>query len=204
MLRRRVAPGFTLIELLVGIALMAALMLLGIPSFSSWLQSSQIRTAADAIENGVHLARAEAVRRNTPVNFQLTTTLDSTCARSVTGANWVISLDDPTGQCNAAPSADLAVPVAPRIVQVRPGTDGSKNATILASQSTITFNGLGRVTPVPAGNITIDIKNPNGGACAGLNGAGGPMRCMQVNVSATGQVRLCDPRFSASANPQGC
>lgn len=202
MLRRRAPRGFTLVELLVGIALMAALMLLGIPSFSAWLQGSQIRTAAEAIENGVQLARAEAVRRNAPVNFQLTTTLDSTCARSVTGTNWVVSLDDPTGQCNAAPSADLAVPVAPRIVQVRPGTDGSKNATILASQSSITFNGLGRVTPVPAGNITIDIKNPTGGACAAL---GGPMRCMQVNVSATGQVRLCDPRFSASnTNPQGC
>jgi len=203
MLSRRVPRGFTLVELLVGIAVMAALMLLAIPGFSAWLQNSQIRTAAEAIQNGLQLARAEAVRRNAAVIFQLTSTLDNTCALSTAGKNWVVSLDAAAGSCGAAPSADLAASAPPRIIQARGGSDGSTNATILASQSSITFNGLGRVTPVPAGNITIDIKNPTGGTCAGLAGTGGPMRCMQVNVSPAGQVRMCDPRFS-SPDPQAC
>jgi len=203
MLSRPIPRGFTLVELLVGMAVLAVLAMIAGPSFSSWLQNVQIRTAAEAIQNGVHLARAEAVRRNTQVIFQLTSSLDNTCALSTTGTNWVVSLDSAAAQCAAAPSADLAAPVAPRIIQKRAGTDGSSNAVIAASQSNIIFNGLGRVTPVPAGTININISNPNGGACAGLAGAGGPMRCMRVEVSPSGQVRLCDPRF-ASTDPQGC
>jgi type IV fimbrial biogenesis protein FimT len=64
------------------------------------------------------------------------------------------------------------------------------------------FNGLGRVTPVPAGNITIDVTNPTGGTCATI-ATPAPMRCLRVVVTAGGQVRLCDPAF-ASTDPQGC
>lgn len=200
MLKPRGQRGFTLIELLVGIVIMAALAMLAGPNFATWLQNTQIRTAAEAIQNGIHLARAEAVRRNTPVIFQLTSTLDNTCTLSTAGKNWVVSLDSVAGSCGASPSADLATPTAPRIVQVRPGTDGSKNAVVAAGQSSIAFNALGRVTPVPAGNIDINISNPTGGTCAASSG---PMRCMRVVVTATGQVRLCDPA-RPSTDIQGC
>jgi len=200
MLKARGQRGFTLIELLVGIVIMAALAMLAGPNFATWLQNTQIRTAAEAIQNGIHLARAEAVRRNTPVIFQLTSTLDNTCTLSTAGKNWVVSLDAVAGSCGATPTADWPTPTAPRIVQVRPGTDGSKNAVVAAGQSSIAFNPLGRVTPVPAGNIAIDISNPTGGTCAASSG---PMRCMRVMVTATGQVRLCDPA-RPSTDIQGC
>jgi type IV fimbrial biogenesis protein FimT len=184
---------------MVAITIMAILMLVGIPSFSTWSQNSQIRTSAEAIQNGLHLARTEAVRRNTPVIFQMTSTLTNACALSTSGSNWVVSLDSAVGSCSASPSADLATPVAPRIIQARAGTDGSKNAVVAAGQSSITFNGLGRVTPVPAGNININISNTTGGACSPT----GPMRCMRIVVSPAGQVRLCDPQL-ASTDAQGC
>lgn len=190
-----------MIELMVGIAIVAILFSLASPSLSSWLQNSQIRSAADAIQSGLMLTRAESVRRNTTVRFQLTSTLDSSCALSTSGTNWVVSLADPTGACDT-PSADpgLVNPPAPAIIQVRAGTQGSLNALVAAGQSTIVFNGLGRVTPVPAGNVDIAIKNPTGGKCAVL---GGPMHCLQVVVSPGGQVRMCDPMFH-SPDPQGC
>lgn len=200
MLKAQVRRGFTLIELMVGIAVFAFVMAMGAPSFSTWIQNGQIRTATEAIQNGIHLARAEAVRRNVPVRFQLTDTLTNACALSTSGSNWVVSLDAAAGLCNEAPSADLAAPTAPRVIQSRAGGEGSANAAIAADQSSIVFNGLGRVTPIPGGNININITNPTGGACAA---ASGPMRCMRVVVSAAGQVRLCDPRF-ASSDAQGC
>ena len=180
--------------------LMAALMLIAVPSFSTWLQNTQIRTAAEAILNGVQLARAEAVRRNTPVIFQMTTTLDGSCALSTSGTNWVVSLDSAAGKCGVAPSADLPVPVSPRTIQKRASGDGSKNALVLASQSSLTFNGLGR--PTAAAGMNVTVTNTTGGACA----PGGPMHCMQVAVSSMGQVRLCDPQAASAAggNPQGC
>lgn len=195
-----VERGFTLIELMVGVAVFGFVIAIGVPSFSTWIQNGQIRSAAEAIQNGIHLARAEAVRRNSSVRFQLTDTLTNTCALSQSGSNWVVSLDPAGGACNAAASADSAAPTAPRVIQSRAAGAGASRAVIAADQSSIVFNGLGRVTPVPGGNIDIDITNPTGGACAA---ASGPMRCMRVVVSAAGQVRLCDSRFAGS-DAQGC
>ena len=96
--------GMTLIELMIGIVLLAILLALGAPTFFRWTQNSQIRNAAEAIQNGLTLARAEAVRRNTTVRFQLVTTTTAACALSPTGTNWVVSLDSPAGACDAAPS----------------------------------------------------------------------------------------------------
>ena len=196
MLMRAYQRGFTLIELMVGLAIFAFLLAMGAPSFSTWVQNGQIRTATEAVQNGLQLARAEAVRRNIPLRFQLTNTLTSACALSTSGSNWVVSLDSPVGACDAAPTADLAAPTAPRIIQVRASSEGTANAVIASDVSNVVFNGLGR----PSSAMSINITNPTGGACAA---ATGPMRCLRVIVSAGGQIRLCDPRF-ASTDPQGC
>jgi len=187
--------GVTLIELCIGIAIVAVLIVLALPTFTAWLQNSQIRVAADAIQNGISIARSEAIRRNTSVRFQFTDTADNSCAIAVTGKNWIVSLDDPSGACGSAAS-DTAVP---RIIQMRPASDGTPNAVVAAGQSSIVFTGLGRVNPVPAANININVTNPTGGSCA----AAGPMRCLRIVVSTGGQVRMCDPAF-ASTDPQGC
>ena len=92
---RHSTAGFTLIELLIGIAITVILLLLGVPSFKSLIQNAQIHTATDALQNGIELARAEAVRRNTLVRFQLTTSLNGSCALTPASSNWVVSLDDP-------------------------------------------------------------------------------------------------------------
>ena len=191
----RRAKGMTLIELMIGLALLGILAVLAGPSFSAWMQSSQIRTAAEALQNGLTLARAEAVRRNTAVRFQLVSTVADGCALASTGTNWVVSLDDPTGSCADAASDN----VAPRIIQTRDAAEGSPNAVAdAAGVTTVVFNRNGGVAP-PA-NIVINVTNPTGGLCAQ---AGGPMRCLRVTVSAGGQVRMCDPA-RAAGDPQGC
>lgn len=190
------ARGMTLVELSIGLVIVGLLMFMGLPSFSAWLQGSQIRNAAEAIQNGLQLARAEAVRRNTTVRFQLTDTMTNACAASASGGNWVVSLDDPSGACAAAASEA----VAPRIIQARPAAEGSLNAVVAADQSAIVFSGAGRVTPVPAAAININVTNPTGGTCVA---SGGTMRCLRVVVSTAGQVRMCDPAL-ASTDPRGC
>lgn len=183
--------GVTLIEIMISLVVLGILLAMGVPSFSAWIQSSQIRNSAESIQNGLMHARAEAVRRNTAVRFQFVTDLTGGCALSVTGSSWVVSLDDPTGSCDS-PASDAA----PRIVQSRSGTEGSRNAVVNGNGiSSITFNGIGQATPA----ATIDISNPTGGACA----TAGPMRCMRVTVTTGGQVRMCDPARAAN-DPQGC
>lgn len=181
----------TLIEIGIGLAIFAILLGLAAPSFSTWLQNSKIRTTAEAINNGLQLARAEAVQRNAVVRFQLTTTLTGACALSTTDSNWVISLDDPSGACANAPDDT----VAPRIIQTRPAAEGSTNTVVAADQAAIAFNGLGRQSAIggaPLTTVNIDISS-----------AAANTRSLRVSVSSGGQTRMCDPAL-ASSDPQGC
>ena len=73
------------------------------PSFSDWIRNTRIRTAAEAFQNGLQLARAEAVRRNAWVRFQITDTVTAACVLSSTGTNWLVSLNDVTGKCDRPP-----------------------------------------------------------------------------------------------------
>jgi len=113
----RSAHGFSVIELLVGMILLGVLMAIGIPGFTDYLRNARVRTTAESVLNGLQLARAEAVRRNTTARFQLVTSLDNNCALNVAGPNWVVSVDNAAGLCATAPSD--AVP--PRIIQIRSG-----------------------------------------------------------------------------------
>jgi type IV fimbrial biogenesis protein FimT len=200
MLKRPLASaGFTLIELMIGLTVLGIVLMIGLPSLATWIQNTQIRTAAEGMQSGLQLARAEALRRNTTVRFQLVDTLTSACVPSATGSNWVVSLADATGACDAAPS-DTA---APQIIQKKDGAEGAPNAVVTATGgSSVTFNGIGRV--VNAGPITrVDITNTRGGACKTAV-ADEPMRCLRVTVSSAGQVRMCDPAVTDVTDPRSC
>jgi type IV fimbrial biogenesis protein FimT len=202
---RYMQRGFSLVELMVGIVIVGLLLSLAIPMFRSMVQNSQIRTTAEVIQNGLQLARAEAVRRNQQTRFQLTSTTDAACVLSTTSSNWVVSINglaggDPTGSCGSAPSET----VAPYIIQTRSSKEGSKNVVIATNLPVIAFNGLGRQVSVTNLDATVttptaaifEVPDSTSVSCTTL-------RCMQVQVSLTGQIRMCDPAL-ASTDPQGC
>ncbi len=189
--------GFSLIETMIGLAVLGLLIGIGLPSMTAWLQNTQIRNHAEAIYSGLQLARAEALRRNTSVRFQLVDSLGAGCAASLSGKSWVVSLSSPVGLCDVDPSET----VAPLIIQKKEGNEGSANTVISATGgSSVLFNGLGRTAG--AGNITqVNITNPTGGNC---EAAAGPMRCLRVTVTSGGQMRMCDPAVTDAADPRAC
>lgn len=193
--------GFTLVELLIGIVLMGILFAYGVPSFKDWIQNTQIRNGAEAIQNGLQLARATAVKRNTLVQL---------VGNNNGNSSWTISCATPIADLDGDGTADCpGTGTFPDNIQAYTSAEGAKNALvagvnvpIVAAQPTIVFNGLGRVTPVPAADISINITNNTGGNCVA---AGGSMRCLRVVVSTGGQIRMCDPAVALSAQtPQGC
>jgi type IV fimbrial biogenesis protein FimT len=190
--------GFSLIELLIGLVVLGIVMMIGMPSLATWIQNTQIRNQAEAVYSGLQMARAEALRRNTQVRFQLFDTLNAGCAASTSGKSWVVSLADSSGQCNLAP-ADTA----PQIIQKKDGAEGSTNTALAATGGAlVTFNGLGRVVNV--GPLTqVNITNPVGGACKTAAGAE-PMRCLRIQVASGGQMRMCDPAVTAATDPRRC
>jgi type IV fimbrial biogenesis protein FimT len=163
--------GFTLIELLIGIALLGILLSLGVPSFSAWLQNMQVRNAAESIQNGLQLARAEAVRRNTPVSF----------AMPGLNSDWSVNVVAPA-----------------ELVQGHSAAEGAANAQIATTNGTMSFDGLGKPIVIDGlGNITslpaaalIQVTNPTGGACVTT------IRCLNITVSVGGQIKMCDPNPS--------
>jgi len=195
--------GFTLIEMMITLAVMALLFMIGLPSLNTWLQNTQLRTSAESIQAGLQFARAESLRRNVPVRFQVVNTLTPACVLFDKGTSWVVSLADPTAACGAAVD-DTA---APQILQKVSGAEGSPNAAVAAINgappgvpaTTLVFTGLGRVIGVLP--ITqIDITNPSGGACQ----PAGPMRCLRITIASGGNMRMCDPAVADATDPRFC
>lgn len=183
--------GFSLAELMIGIVVFSILVALAAPSFSTWIINAKIRTTAESIQAGLQLARAEAVRRNSAVLFQLINSTDDTCDLSANGPHWVVSLDNARKKCGTDPG----------IIQLRSGAEGSDSRTaVLADLSSFVFNGIGRLSQ-NAAPVAINISN----STAGLNCLknSGTVRCLRVVVTSGGQIRMCDPALGDS-DTQSC
>ena len=162
--------GATLMEFLIGFVIAGILVALAVPSFRDWIVNTQVRTASDGIKDGLAFARAEAVRRNTPVRWRMPTDGE---------AGWVVEAFDRGASSWTQVQQRVSAEIAPSVV-------------VTASQSTVTFLGTGTVTPTPTAAITYGISNPNGGDCQTAAGDGS-VRCLRVTVSTGGQIRMCDP-----------
>lgn len=204
--------GFNLIEVIVSMALMAVLMGLAVPFLSSSTQNARIRSTADSLAASLQTARTEAIRRNAPVEFILTTAAAvdanrNTTALSANGGNWIVRAIDPTDATGAehvfidgksASEGSGRTDGSTSIVMVPATTDGT-------GFNRITFNSLGSVafndTAGSAGRI--DVSNPTGGACSTASEPTA-MRCLRVQISVSGQVRVCDPLVTDTADPRRC
>lgn len=204
MLVMSTSRGFSLVELLVAVAIFGILALVGGPAFGTWIGNMKIRSTAESMQAGLNLARAEAVRRNMQVRFQLVTSTGNDCANSSTDANWVVSLEPAAGACGGAflndafPVDDTTNNPDPKIIQMKAAREGAGGVTVAAGASTFLFNGLGRLVSAPA---VVDVSFPTKGACK--TASSGVMRCLRVVVTSGGQVRMCDPVYAAG-DPQAC
>jgi len=201
LMRRRAGPpgapagcrGVSLIEMMIGIAILVLLMFIAIPDFSIWMANARIRTAAESIQDGMRFARAEAVRQNTQVRFQLTAaTADWTVCVPLTPA----SVDCNGGtvlQTHSGIEAVGSIAVGGWTTLGNgygaPSTAGTPNG--------VTFNTLGGANN--AGDLTrVDVTNPSIVPAAS-------MRWMAVNVTPSGQIAMCDPSPSLPAtSPLHC
>jgi len=183
--------GFNLIEMLIAMVILALLLLLALPNMSEYLRNASVRTAAEIIANGIQLARSEAIRRNTPVEFALVsadpTEANVSAAANTAGPHWIVRTFQPT-----------AVYTAPDFIQGG-GAYSTRNAVIAADSANFSFGSLGRTDL--GGNNTIRVTYPSGGNCVA---DGGSVRCLNVVVQIGGQVRMCDPAVTAAGDTRAC
>lgn len=199
MLKARRHRGFTLIEITVSLAILALMVLVSLPSMTTYFQNSKISTAAQAYATGLQLARTEAIRRNTPVQFVLTDTpialgVVNAAVPSPTGRNWVVREWDPELATFTLVEAKSALEGSGQVAGSVPtvAVTGSAVLPAAAFDGIVTFNAFGAT--LTASEIRLDIDNQAGGACA----PAGAMRCLRVRTSPGGQVRVCDPQLALS------
>jgi type IV fimbrial biogenesis protein FimT len=68
-LQNEECSGFSLIELLAVLSIAAILLAIGVPIFSSLIQSQQLTTTANELFAAINLARSEAIERGTRVDL---------------------------------------------------------------------------------------------------------------------------------------
>jgi type IV fimbrial biogenesis protein FimT len=147
--------GFSLVELMISIALMGIILAIALPSYTAWINSSKISAAADSFQNGLLLARSEALKRNTQVIFTLGTNSDWTvgCVTTV-----------------AKPTPPATTPLeCPAVIHSRQTSEGSSTSITItptpSSGSTITYDGFGKSVSTSTsftslnigGKLTIDV-----------------------------------------------
>ncbi len=172
--------GVTLVELVVGIAVIGILVMVALPNFTIWIQNSQIRTAAEGLNNGLQFARAEAVRRN--VNIELVLGA---------GAGWTARIAA-TGE----------------VLQAKDAGEGSTTSTITAAPggaAMVTFNGLGRIVGNGDGSESITEVKVDTDRIAATDSR---EMCIAISGGAVKlcdpQVAADDPRACTPAVPAGC
>ena len=194
---RSYGRGFTIIELVVALVIMAILLSLALPQFSNYLRDVKLRAAAESFLSGVQLARTEAVRRNAPVEFLLTTDAPTeanvaSAVASLAGMNWMVRTVDLTTFIEGKLAAEGGGANTTLSINdlTSPASD-DPDAPPASPVASITFNGLGRTTL--AADTAFKFASPQ----VKCQTDGGPVRCLRVAVSVFGQARLCDPKVAA-------
>ena len=85
--------GFTLLEMLVVLAVSAVLMMVVVPSFSSVIDSVKVTSATNVFLSGLHLARSEAIKRNSRVALCKTADGVSCAASGGWEQGWIVFHD---------------------------------------------------------------------------------------------------------------
>ena len=177
--------GFSIIEIMISVLIVGILIVAAIPSFKTWIQNSQIRTAGESMVNALQTARNEAIRRNTCVQAKLIDTPKT---------SWDVRL------CASAEDPSVLP------LNQRSHEEGSQNASLIVTPSDatiISFNALGRVLdPNPSDGskpvTLIEIRNTTMDAAT-------EERKLQIIIPPGGGVRMCDPNPAiATTDPRHC
>lgn len=198
--------GATLLELVMAIAIVGVMMTFAIPAVVDWADNNRIKATADAMINGLQLAKMEAVRQNTQARFILTDTPTFTTAAGGQAGDWEVCVADNTGSYignqgqfwigtevgSTPPKIGVSTAALTGQVYTTPLTAGAGltglvgacvGTTTATTNINVTFDAMGRSRA--ATNITrIDILN------ARPNNA---KKRLVITINPQGQIKLCNP-----------
>ncbi|HJW04619.1 MAG TPA: GspH/FimT family pseudopilin [Azospira sp.] len=163
------AAGFSLVESMIVVVILGIVATIGYPQFKVTLGNYKVRTATEGILMGLKLARTEAIRLNTNVQFIL-----------AAGGGWSVA---------------QVAPATP--IQTRPGSESGGGVAVASTndQLALTFTSTGRVLDYnPASNLTMVAVSASGTGADTLQidvFAGGQARMCNRSITLVDDPRKC-------------
>lgn len=187
--------GFSLIELMVTMTIFAVLAAMAAPSLSQYTENMKTLAAAESLYASLQQTRTEAIRRNVPVELIFTdqppvASSVETNSLTTNGPNWLVR------------QTPVALTDPHVFIEGKSGGEGGgrgaqgSSIVIVAGSSSIRFDATGALV---GSMVTVNLTQQNG-TCA----PGGEARCMRVEISVGGQVRLCDPAATTLGDTRKC
>lgn len=158
--------GVNMVELVIALAILGIIVSIALPNYRVFIQNTQIRTVGESILNGLQVARAEAVRRNTDVRFEM-----------LAGSAWRVCLQA---------DVDCDPPIQSRTSGE--GSSSSITVTLVPPENTvIVFNPFGTVktaVALPPDSIEISGSDPAARELEVQLGLGGSTKLCDPNADA--------------------
>lgn len=176
--QRRHCAGFTLIELLVTVALMAMLMVVAVPSFTTFQRNSELSSFSNTMLAALNAARGEAMKRG---RYAMVVPANG----SSWSSGWVVFVDlDRSQSYSEADDFTLLTRDAPPSYLSITG-----NNTVSASPPYIMFDasGYSKTKSGGFGASTFEVKRND------VSGAAQYEQTRRIKIASTGRVRVCTP-----------
>jgi prepilin-type N-terminal cleavage/methylation domain-containing protein len=167
MRRKSHFAGFTLIELMLAIVVMAILLAIAVPSFTSQFQKQRLKGAAERLVSEIQFARNEAVGSNNDIFVNV---------QSGGGTSWCFGVGtDSTCDCDAGTTGtNCQIDGEYRIVTA----DDYDGVTMVSVDTTIQFD---------------TVRGLPGGAAPNFDFDGEDGNRVGVRVNQVGRVNICSP-----------
>lgn len=180
----KASKGFTLIELMVTIALAAILMLVAIPSFTSFQRNAELTATANTLLSGVNAARGEAMKRG---RYAMVVPNDGVNWSS----GWIVFVDmDRSGTHNSGDIDILSTLQLPSYLVV----NNVGNTTAASLYIMYDASGYSKLTTGAFGAWTFEITRND------VSGAELLAQTRRLKIASTGRARVCTPQTSTDTN----
>jgi type IV fimbrial biogenesis protein FimT len=136
---RRNQQAFTLIELMVTLVVLAIVVAIGLPNFTTLINNNRSVTLGEEMVVAINLARAEAISRGGHVTLCASTN-GTTCGGTWVGG-WIVAVD--SVGAGALPGAAPNILGVDNVIRVWPATALPAKANIVANANFVRFTGQG-------------------------------------------------------------
>jgi len=141
------AAGFTLIELMITVAVVAVLLVVGVPSLKTFMQTNRLISSTNDLISALHIARTEAIKNNARVSI-CESSNGKTCGNTGNWrTGWIVFIDSNgdlanTGAPCAAPNTDCLLRIHDAFDDTELSISGVDANAAAISSFTFTSRGL--------------------------------------------------------------